>query len=441
VIDGSVMAGRVLSMKVIAAVAAFVAGEPINVSEVCRAGGVSRKTFYKWAARCRAEGLGGLEPRSRAPRSSPRRVEAVVEDEIVGCRQRLADRGLDHGATTVHWHLSQDPAWQGRVPSVATIHRVFVRRGLVTPQPKKRPKGSWQRFEAPAPNEWWQIDAMDWVIRPGVVQVFNIIDDHSRVSVRSRAVSNATSVEAWTTFCQGAQQWGLPAGVLSDNGLSFSGRLHGFEVLFEANLRDAGIRPFTGRAFHPQTTGKVERFQQTLKKWLRQQSEALHGAAVDAHDRAGHEARSVAAEEHGDVGQLLGAPDPADRDRRDVLGAHLVDGSSLVRGAAASKRASAPVSNWPVTITFTVARRRELQRERAGRALTPLRNTDDSARSGDASTIDRAVRNSSGRGDPRRPASGAAARDTSSAGRSIERYAASSAPSVCMIGRLAAARC
>ncbi len=258
-------------MKVIAAVAAFVAGEPINVSEVCRAGGVSRKTFYKWAARCRAEGLGGLEPRSRAPRSSPRRVEAVVEDEIVGCRQRLADRGLDHGATTVHWHLSQDPAWQGRVPSVATIHRVFVRRGLVTPQPKKRPKGSWRRFEAPAPNEWWQIDAMDWVIRPGVVQVFNIIDDHSRVSVRSRAVSNATSVEAWTTFCQGAQQWGLPAGVLSDNGLSFSGRLHGFEVLFEANLRDAGIRPFTGRAFHPQTTGKVERFQQTLKKWLRQQ--------------------------------------------------------------------------------------------------------------------------------------------------------------------------
>ena len=74
--------------------------------------------------------------------------------------------------------------------------------------------------------------------------------------------------------------WGLPAGVLSDNGLCFSGKLRGFEVLFEANLRDAGIRPFTGRPYHPQTTGKVERFQQTLKKWLRRQ-DRRHGLARD----------------------------------------------------------------------------------------------------------------------------------------------------------------
>jgi len=177
---------------------------------------------------------------------------------------------LDHGAFTIHWHLSRrvPPI---TVPSVATIHRILVRRGLVEPQPRKRPKGSWRRFEAPAPNEFWQIDAMDWIIVTGLVKVFNVIDDHSRVAVRSRAVSEATTTEAWTTFCQGSQQWGLPAGVLSDNGLCFSGKLRGFEVLFESNLREAGIRPITGRPFHPQTTGKVERFQQTLKKWLRRQ--------------------------------------------------------------------------------------------------------------------------------------------------------------------------
>ena len=86
--------------------------------------------------------------------------------------------------------------------------------------------------------------------------------------------------EAWTTFCQAAQRWGLPAGVLSDNGLCFSGKLRGFEVAFEAKLRDAGIRPFTGRPYHPQTTGKVERFQQTLKKWLRRQDHR-RGLATD----------------------------------------------------------------------------------------------------------------------------------------------------------------
>lgn len=112
---------------------------------------------------------------------------------------------------------------------------------------------------------------MDWVTAAGVVRVFNVIDDHSRLLIRSRAVLEATSVEAWKTFSQGAELWGLPVGMLSDNGLCFSGKLRGFEVHFEHQLRDAGVRPITGRPYHPQTTGKVERFQQTLKKRLRRQ--------------------------------------------------------------------------------------------------------------------------------------------------------------------------
>jgi transposase InsO family protein len=265
------MAGEVLSMKVFAAVLAFVAGEPVNVTRVCREAGCSRKTFYKYAARARVEGTAAGRQRSRRPLSSPQAISADVENEIVKLRKDLADAGVDHGATTIQWHLGRDRRWKGRVPSVATVHRVLTRRGFVTPQPTKRPKSSWRRFEAPAPNEWWQIDATEWVTAGGVVYIFNIIDDHSRLACRSRVVVEATASQAWTTFCQAAQRWGLPAGVLSDNGLCFSGKLRGFEVKFEANLRDAGIRPITARPYHPQTTGKVERFQQTLKKWLRRQ--------------------------------------------------------------------------------------------------------------------------------------------------------------------------
>jgi transposase InsO family protein len=257
-------------MRVIAAVTALVAGEAVNVARVCREGNVSRKTFYKWASRYRAEGLAGLEERSRRPLSSPMRTSAEVEQEIAVIRNELAAAGLDHGAITIQSHLVERLTPAG-VPSVATIHRVLIRAGLVEPQPRKRPKGSWRRFEAGAPNERWQIDFTEWAIGIGVIKVFNIIDDHSRVLIRSRAVTEATTEQAWITFCQAGQHWGLPAGVLSDNGLCFSGKARGFEVAFEANLRDAGIRPITGRAWHPQTTGKVERFQQTLKKWLRRQ--------------------------------------------------------------------------------------------------------------------------------------------------------------------------
>jgi len=259
-------------MKAMAAVLAFVAGEPMNVTVVCREAGISRKSFYKWVERCRqAGGLSGLEERSRRPHRFPGAVGADVEDAVVVLRKDLVDRGHDHGATTIQWHLGRDSGFKGRVPSVATVHRILVRRGFVVPEPGKRPKSAWRRFEAPAPNEWWQIDSTDWVTAIGVVKIFNIVDDHSRVACRSRVVMEATSEEAWTTFCQAAQQWGLPAGVLSDNGLCFSGKLRGFEVLFEAKMRDAGVRPITGRPYHPQTTGKVERFQQTVKRWLRRQ--------------------------------------------------------------------------------------------------------------------------------------------------------------------------
>ena len=262
-----------MPMKAMAAVVAVAAGDgTINVSQVCRDSGISRKTFYKWVVRCRAEGLAGLEERSRRPHRCPGQTSVVVEDAVVRLRKELADAGLDHGATTIQWHLGRcrqpgEPA----VPSVATIHRILVRRGLVTPEPRKRPRVSWRRFEAPAPNEWWQIDATTWVTAAGPAEVFNIVDDHSRLACRSRAMAAATGDEAWETFIQAVQRWGLPAGVLSDNGLCFSGKLRGFEVLFEARLRDAGIRPFTGRPYHPQTTGKIERFQQTLKRWLRRQ--------------------------------------------------------------------------------------------------------------------------------------------------------------------------
>lgn len=268
------MAGKVIPVSVKAMAAAYALGNEedrrvFNVSAYCEENGVSRTVFYKWVDRVRdAGGLDGLEERSRKPLSVPQRTPVEVEDVVVRLRKELDDAGLDHGAVTIHWHLRRVPDRSFRVPSVATIHRILVRWGLVVAQPKKRPKESWKRFEAAVPNELWQIDHTDWVITSGEVKIFNVLDDHSRVAVRSRAVFEATTEEAWITFSEGALIWGLPAGTLSDNGLCFSGKLRGFEVFFEARLRDAGIRPITGRPYHPQTTGKVERYQQTLKKWL-----------------------------------------------------------------------------------------------------------------------------------------------------------------------------
>ena len=234
---------------------AAVTGGEINVAAFCRARGISRDTFYRWRARYRAEGLAGLEHRSSAPRSSPGRTPTDVEDAVVALRKELDGTGLDAGAATIQWHLGR--RGMRAVPSVATIWRILVRRGFVVPEPKKRPTSSWRRFEAAAPNELWQADATKWVIGTGQVEILTFLDDHSRLVTACWAVPSATTENTWETFSQAVDAWGLPSGQLSDNGLNFSGRLRGYEVVFEVNLRAAGVRPITSKPFHPQTCGKV----------------------------------------------------------------------------------------------------------------------------------------------------------------------------------------
>lgn len=243
--------------------------EKVNVAALCREVGISRPSFYKWKQRWLEEGLAGLEPRSRAPLTSPTRVSEEIEDQIIELRKELDAAGLDAGPATIHWHLCRRHL--RAVPSEATVWRVLVRRGFVVPEPHKRPKSSWQRFEANAPNELWQADAIDWTIATGVVKILSFLDDHSRVALRVKAMPSATTEATWSAFCEATELWGVPLGQLTDNGTNFSGRLRGYEVHFEIQLRSIGVVPKTSRPYHPQTCGKVERFQQTLKKWLRRQ--------------------------------------------------------------------------------------------------------------------------------------------------------------------------
>lgn len=267
-----------MDVRLLAAVAGDLDG--VKVAGLCRERGISRKTFYKWRGRFEAEGLAGLEPRSRRPHRSPGATPMGVEDRVVELRKELTEEGLDAGAGTIRWHLGR----QGVVPlpSEATVWRVLVRRGFVVPEPRKRPKSATRRFAAAFPNECWQIDATEWRLTRRRVEIINILDDHSRLVVASMAVPSTTSDAAWAAFSGAASRWGLPVRCLSDNGLAFSGRLRGYEVTFEANLRAAGIRPVTARPFHPQTCGKVERFQQTLKKWLRARRRARTLADLQA---------------------------------------------------------------------------------------------------------------------------------------------------------------
>jgi transposase InsO family protein len=246
----------------------------VRVTELCAELGISRQTFYKYRRRFAAEGPSGLLERSRRPRSSPQQVGVEIENEIVRLRKELSEGGHDAGAFSIADRMRRR-GWEG-VPSDATIHRILVRRGQVSPQLEKRPKSAGRRFVFPQPNGAWQIDATSWVLADGSgVWIMNLLDDHSRLLVASRACKGATTEVAWEALSGGGEVYGLPQHVISDNGACFTGRfLSGGEVIFEQNLRQAGIVHIRSTPGHPQTCGKLERWHQTLKQWLRAQPRA-----------------------------------------------------------------------------------------------------------------------------------------------------------------------
>jgi hypothetical protein len=152
-----------------------------SIKDLAKTHDLSPSWLFTLLWRYRLEGPDGLEPRSRRPKRSPGRIADLYEDEIVALRKDLLDAGFDAGAETIHVHLSSRHA---TVPSVSTIWRVLKARGFVTPQPHKRPKSSWHRFEADLPNECWQADMTHVQLADGTVfEVLNIIDDHSRLCI------------------------------------------------------------------------------------------------------------------------------------------------------------------------------------------------------------------------------------------------------------------
>jgi transposase InsO family protein len=240
--------------------------------EVASSHGVSKSYVGKLVGRFRTGGYDAIAPRSRAPRRIPHRTPDALEDEIVGLRKELTELGVDAGAQTIAYHLGlRHP----QVPSVSTIWRVLRRRGFVVPQPHKRPRSSWIRFEAQLPNECWQSDVTHWRLAEGTeVEIVNFLDDHSRLAVASAAMGRATAPAVLEVFREAGARWGLPAALLSDNGCVYTTWHRGGPNVMQTELLALGIDYRHSRPYHPQTCGKVERFHQTMKAFLAKQPKA-----------------------------------------------------------------------------------------------------------------------------------------------------------------------
>lgn len=230
--------------------------EDVNISELCRQYGISRKTAHKWINRAEL-GL-PLCDQSRRPHRQPSKTADNIEQEIIQLR-------LQHpswGGKTIRAAL--EAAGVEGLPSDKTCCNILKRNGLVDPVESVKHM-AFQRFEKEHCNEMWQTDFKgDFLLGNGIrCYPLTILDDHSRFSIRIDPKDTASGVK--DSFILAFCEYGLPNSVLSDNGAQFAGPHKGIS-LFERFLMDLDIQPIHGRPIHPQTQGKIERFHRTLKQ-------------------------------------------------------------------------------------------------------------------------------------------------------------------------------
>ena len=252
------------------------------VTFFCKQHNVSRSWFYKVRGEAEIKGKwGALELRSTRPDSHPARTPEALAELALAIRAELKMGGLDFGPLSVAAKLRR----QGlRPPSRATLARIFMRAGVVTPEPKKKPRTAFRRFVYPAPNCCWQIDATNWSLASGrVIVIFQVIDDHSRLALASLVASGETAAAALEVVSTAIERHGVPQKFLSDNGTALNNQRRGRSTQLVTFLHAFGVETITGKPGKPTTQGKNERFHRTLHKYLNAREPSKTMEALQAH--------------------------------------------------------------------------------------------------------------------------------------------------------------
>src|SRR6266571_2056153 len=146
----------------------------------------------------------------------------------------------------------------------------LARHCLVPARKRKRRREDYKRWQREEPMQLWQIDVTGSVfLADGTeLKLISGLDDHSRFCVIAAVVRRATARAVCRAFLVAMAVYGIPDEVLTDNGKQFTGRFgkpRPAEVLFERICRKNGIKQLLTKPYSPTTTGKVERWHQTLQ--------------------------------------------------------------------------------------------------------------------------------------------------------------------------------
>ena len=250
--------------------------ESKNVRLGCCRLGLCPKTFYAWLKRLKKADyeISALKNKSRKPKTSPRQIKQELSHKLLEIRKRTGDTGGHIVAYCLHSETGIRLSHSG-------IDKVFRRYGVTGRYRTKKANPHKRRYASKKPLDRVQSDSLWTGIEDNHgnrVYTVNMVDCHSRLAFAHCALdkSGYSACEALKQFLK---ELGKPKCVQTDNGVEFTNRyiseLHpkrqkasrpsAFYMILEKNqIRHALIRPRT-----PAHNGKVERFNQTLLRFVR----------------------------------------------------------------------------------------------------------------------------------------------------------------------------
>jgi transposase InsO family protein len=235
-----------------------------KVTEVADRLGVSRQAVHKWIARYEAGGLAALADRSHRPVSCSHQI--VPELEALICEIRRQHPGW--GPRRILHELRR--AGADPLPGRSSIYRCLKRHNLIELRRRKKRRDEFRRWERDRPMQLWQMDVMGGVALDDATELKIVtgVDDHSRFCIAAGLVRRATARAVCDVFKTAMLRYGVPDEVLTDNGKVFTGRFgtHKAEVMFDRMCRENGISHRLTAPRSPTTTGKIERFHQSVRK-------------------------------------------------------------------------------------------------------------------------------------------------------------------------------
>ncbi len=211
---------------------------------------ITTRTLQRWVQRLNLESW-DLQDKSRRPKVIHYKITQEIESKVIRLRKELGwgEKRIAGYVDVGHW----------------AVNKILNKYNLTNPNPRRKKRLKYIRWQRKHPNSLWQMDVSDQKVKDKYC--FAVVDDCSRYCVGLIDLNRVTTKVVTKILDDLIQFHGKPREILTDNGNVFG--LRSKHSKFDRWCRRRGIKHIRTAVHSPTTTGKIERFFQTLANELK----------------------------------------------------------------------------------------------------------------------------------------------------------------------------